>query len=272
MTPAPVNEGRRAIFLDVDGTYALHGRVPDAHVGAVRAARAAGHKVFLCTGRPVSALTRHLVAAGFDGYVAAAGAYVEIAGSPVANVTFPPDLAARVMAQLDEHDVAYIVENSAELLLSRRSEHLLPRALNAYGGDEADVTIEIVDDLADVGFAKLVCFGGDLPLAEIIAPIGPEVAVVPNSIPDLGPGAGEIYQSHINKAVGIAAAIDALGMTREQVVGFGDGLNDLEMLEFAAVSVAIEGSDARVLAAATHRAAPPDRDGLVAAFAELGLT
>ena len=62
-----MTDARRAIFLDVDGTYAIHGKVPDAHVGAVRAARAAGHKVFLCTGRPVSALTRELACSSRTG-------------------------------------------------------------------------------------------------------------------------------------------------------------------------------------------------------------
>lgn len=263
---------RRAIFLDVDGTYALHGRVPGAHVAAVRAARTAGHAVFLCTGRPVSALPLALTSAGFDGYVAAAGAYVEIGGRPVADVTFPPDAAAALLATLDEHGVQYIVENSEELLLPRSAAHLLTRALGAYGGENAEVLIEVVDSFEGVPVAKVICFGGDRPLSQIIAPLGPEVAVVPNSIPDLGAGAGEVYQSRINKSVGIIAAIHALGISREQVIAFGDGLNDLEMLEFAAVAVAIEGSDPRVLAAADRTTPGPERAGLATAFAELGLT
>lgn len=267
-----MSDPRRVVFLDVDGTYAVHSEVPDAHVGAVRAARAAGHKVFLCTGRPVSALPHAFTSAGFDGYVASAGAYVEISGQMIADVRFPAELGGAVLALLDEHNVAYIVENPDELLLPRRSEYLMPRVLRAYGGDAADAYIEVADSLAGVSFAKVVCFGGDLPLEQILAPLGAGVAVVPNSVPDLGVGAGEVYQSHITKAVGIAVAIEGLGMTREQVVAFGDGLNDVEMLEFAAVSVAIEGSHPRVLAAATHRAAGPEVGGLAASFEELGLT
>jgi len=267
-----VSDARKAIFLDVDGTYALHGKVPDAHVRAVQSARAAGHKVFLCTGRPVSALPHEITGAGFDGYVAAAGAYVEVDGVARADVNFPPELAADLLEVLDGHEVAYILENSHELLLPERSRHLLARAIGAYGGEDAEVLIDIANDLTAVPFAKVICFGGDLPLEQIIAPLGAAVAVVPNSIADLGVGAGEVYQSHINKAVGIGVAIDALGMTQEQVVAFGDGLNDVEMLEFAAVSVAIEGSHPRVLAAATHRAEGPTTGGLAASFAELGLT
>jgi hydroxymethylpyrimidine pyrophosphatase-like HAD family hydrolase len=62
-----------------------------------------------------------------------------------------------------------------------------------------------------------------------------------------------------------------LGLAREDVIGFGDGLNDLEMLEYAGVGVAIEGSDERVLAVADRTAAGPEQEGLVQAFAELGL-
>ena len=262
----------KAVFLDVDGTYALHGRVPDAHVVAVRAARAAGHKVFLCTGRPVSALPHALTSAGFDGYVCAAGAYAEIDGKTIADVNFSPAAAAALFAQLDEHGVLYIVENSVELLLRRGAAHLMTRALGAYGGENAELRIELVDDLSEVPVAKVICFGGDRALSEIVAPLGDSVAVIPNSIADLGPGAGEVYQSHINKAVGIRAVIEALGVAQEHVIAFGDGLNDVEMLEFAGLAVAIEGSDPRVLAAADRTAAGPEQAGLATAFAELGLT
>jgi Cof subfamily protein (haloacid dehalogenase superfamily) len=267
-----VSERGRAVFLDVDGTYALHGRVPDAHVAAVRAARAAGNKVFLCTGRPVSALPHSLTGAGFDGYVCAAGAYAELDGEPIADVNFPADEAATLLGLLDAHGVQYIVENSRELLLPRQAERLMTRALGAYGGENAELLIGVVDSLEGVPIAKVICFGGDTRLEEIIAPLGEAVAVVPNSIPDLGEGAGEVFQAHINKAVGIRAVIDSLGMTRDDVVAFGDGLNDLEMLDFAGVAVAIEGSDPRVLAVADRIIPGPERAGLAAAFAELGLT
>jgi len=241
-------------------------------VGAVRAARAAGHKVFLCTGRPVSALPHSLTGAGFDGYVCAAGAYAEIDGRTIADVNFEPEAAAALFALLDEHEVLYIIENSRELLLRRGAAHLMTRALGAYGGENAELRIEIVDDLQGVPVAKLICFGGDRALVDIIAPLGAAVAVVPNSIPDLGAGAGEVYQSRINKALGIRAVIEELGMTRDDVVAFGDGLNDLEMLEFAGLAVAIEGSDPRVLALADRVIPGPERAGLAGAFAELGLT
>ena len=102
--------GQRAVFLDVDGTYAHHGVVPAAHAAAVRAARANGHKVLLCTGRPLSMLPPRLLAAGFDGIVAAAGGYVEVGGEVHSDLRFSPELASRAVAVLTRHDAAYLLE------------------------------------------------------------------------------------------------------------------------------------------------------------------
>lgn len=266
-----------AIFLDVDGTYASHGVVPPAHVAAVRAARAAGNLVLLCTGRPVSALPEMLTGAGFDGIVGGAGAYVTIGGQVLADVRFPADLAARTVRALDTHDMLYILEAPEGLFARSGAVGLIERARRAYLGDDDSAqarrtSITAADNLKTVRFGKVVSLDGDIPLEEVARKIGPEVATVPTSIEDAGPGAGELYMSHINKAVGMRIAIEHLGVSVDDVFAFGDGLNDLEMLEFAGTAVAIEGSDPRVLAVADRTAKPPHQDGLVAAFAELGLT
>jgi hydroxymethylpyrimidine pyrophosphatase-like HAD family hydrolase len=69
----------------------------------------------------------------------------------------------------------------------------------------------------------------------------------------------------------IGAVIARLGIEQENTVAVGDGQNDLEMIAFAGVGIAIEGSSPELLALADRVAAPPHREGLVDAFAELGL-
>ncbi|HET9127699.1 MAG TPA: HAD hydrolase family protein, partial [Propionibacteriaceae bacterium] len=69
----------RSVFLDVDGTLVDEtGQIPESARGAVREARANGHRVFLCTGRSLAELWPEILDIGFDGLVAAAGAYVEV--------------------------------------------------------------------------------------------------------------------------------------------------------------------------------------------------
>ncbi|WP_062388411.1 HAD-IIB family hydrolase [Demequina iriomotensis] len=276
MTSPTAASSPRAIFLDVDGTYAHHGVVPEEHERAVRAARAAGHLVLLCTGRPVSLLPERITAAGFDGYVAGAGAYVVLGDEVLLDTRFPATLATRAIAALDHAGALFLLEgphstHARPATLAAMSTHLPQRGEAATGRSDITAAITAAEDLADVAFGKITTFHAEVAVHEIAAAIGPEVAVIPSSIPDLGPGAGEIFLAHVHKAVGIAAVVARLGLAREDVIAFGDGLNDVEMLAYAGLGVAIEGADDAVLAAADRVTPGPERGGIASAFAELGL-
>jgi len=215
----------------------------------------------------------------FDGLVAAAGGYVEIDGAVLSDQRFPPELGARLVRLLDEHDVAYLLETPEAVYgppgVDRRLADLLRRHLRASGHEgPRDIldALRMAPELTEVRFGKVTCFDSPEPVASLAAQAGPEIGALPSSIPDMGESAGELYLTWVHKAVGIEVVVTHLGLTREQVVAAGDGLNDLEMLEYAGVGVAIEGSDPRVLAVATHVAAGPQQAGLAVAFAELGLT
>lgn len=271
----------RVVFLDVDGTYAHHGVVPPGHVAAVRAARAAGNRVLLCTGRPMSMLPPPVVAAGFDGVVASAGGYVVVDGVVLRDVRFPADLAARAVATLDRHDAAYLLEAPDALHgrpgVDRRLGELLGGVLPAERIDAEPAPPGILrhltmsDDLSGASFAKISYFGSRAPWPQVQDDVGAALRVLPSSMSAMGESAGEISLADVHKAVGMADVLEHLGLGWSDAVAFGDGLNDVEMLEQAGIGVAIEGADPRVLAVADRTAAGPAEEGLVAAFAELGL-
>jgi Cof subfamily protein (haloacid dehalogenase superfamily) len=277
----------RLIFLDIDGTYADRGVVPPGHVRAVAAARAAGNRVLLCTGRPKSMLTPHILAAGFDGMVASAGAWVEVDGEVLRDLRFPDDLAARTVEVLDRTGAAYVLEAPDAIYgragVAGRLRSLLSghqhEGTRDRGRDETDAPGDILAalrtpaSLDGCSFAKVTYFEADQPRDAVRAAIGAgAVDILPSSISALGDRAGEIHPAGMHKALGIGLVLEHLGAGREDVVAFGDGPNDLEMLEYAGTAVGVAGGDERVLALADHVAAAPAAEGLVAAFAELGLT
>lgn len=272
---------RRAIFLDVDGTYAHRGEVPPGHASVVRGARAAGHVVLLCTGRPKAMLPARILDAGFDGIVAAAGGYVEIDGQVLIDQRFPARLAQRAVAVLIAHDVAFILEAPEALhgppgvdrrLAALLAAHQRPRPGEPHEGPHDILDrLTMTDDLGGASFGKITCFDSPVPVAALRDEIGGPIGVIPSSIPGMGDTAGEIFLEGVHKAVGTRAAARHFGIADADVVAFGDGLNDVEMLAEAGVGVAIEGADPRVLAVADRVAAGPESEGLVVAFRELGL-
>lgn len=277
--PQTPTKSIHAVFLDVDGTYADYGVVPEAHSSAVRAARAAGHKILLCTGRPVSMLPPHILEAGFDGLVASAGAYVEVGGEVLMDRRFPADLAARTTAVLDAHRAIYVLETQETLHVRPDAKNRLREILQEHFSQRPDGPVvgssAILASLSpvpeDPSFAKVSVFESPVPVTELAAEIGEGIDVVDNSIADEGRHAGEMFQRGISKADGVAVAIRKLGIDVADTIAFGDGANDLEMVAFAGLGVAIEGSHPGLLALADRTALPPSRDGIAAAFRELGL-
>lgn len=270
----------KTVFLDFDGTYAHHGRVPAGHVEAVLRARANGHRVLLCTGRPKSLVSPRILEPVFDGLVGAAGGYVEIGGQVLADTRFPEELASRVVTLLTSYDVAFILEAPEAMYgpvgIRERLSDVLGPTLGAAGSpdgmDDILAPVRAVADLTAHSFGKVAIFSSPIPVQELARMIGPLVGALPNSVTGLGGHAGEIHLRDVNKAVGIDVAAAHLGVSRSDIVGVGDGYNDLEMLAHAGTAVVVEGAPPEVLALADHVVASPDRAGLVRGFADLGLT
>ncbi|MDQ0733004.1 HAD family hydrolase [Arthrobacter sp. B1I2] len=277
----------RAIFLDIDGTYADHGLAPAVHVDAVRTARKVGHLVFVCTGRPLSMVPAHILDAGFDGTITGAGARVEVKGEILRDARFEPNLAARIVETLDAHSAAYILEAPEALHgrtgVDRRLREVLgpifagrPQHDGVLSTDVDPIEdilgpMQYSDDLRAISYAKISVFDSPVPLTRLTESFGPEVGLIPSSLSALGDRAGEIFMAGTHKAVGIQVVQARLGLDRADIVAIGDSANDIEMLEYAGVGIAVEGGHPSVLAVADRTTAGPAGGGVALAFAELGL-
>ncbi|EOI03098.1 cof-like hydrolase [Enterococcus moraviensis ATCC BAA-383] len=62
----------------------------------------------------------------------------------------------------------------------------------------------------------------------------------------------ELIPKGVNKATAILAIQDKLMIPSERVISFGDGINDIEMLEATGISVAMGNAQGKVKAAATY--------------------
>lgn len=72
----------------------------------------------------------------------------------------------------------------------------------------------------------------------------------------------EILPKNVNKASALAKLLDFVGAKREELMVFGDGYNDITMLEFAGMGVAMGNAHADVKAHADIIAPGNDEDGI----------
>ena len=76
----------------------------------------------------------------------------------------------------------------------------------------------------------------------------------------------EITAPGIDKAHAVRAAAARLGLAPSDLAALGDAENDVAMLREAGVGIAMGNATDAVLAAAAHRTAANDRDGVALAI------
>ena len=73
----------------------------------------------------------------------------------------------------------------------------------------------------------------------------------------------ELTAKGVDKGAAIAGLIERLGMEREDVIACGDGLNDLAMIRYAGLGVAMGNAQSEIKAAADVVTGTNDEDGIV---------
>ena len=73
----------------------------------------------------------------------------------------------------------------------------------------------------------------------------------------------EFMPQSIDKAYGLGILLSSIGLTREQLITCGDGYNDITMIEFAGLGVAMANAQDRVKSAANYITGSNDNNGIV---------
>lgn len=269
---------KKLIFLDIDGTLTMPGSnvPPQSALDAIRAAQKKGHKVFLCSGRNLGMLSP-LLQYGFDGVVASAGGYVEYGGKviydhPMTDAQRDTAMAlfqqGKVFRTIEAKDATYCDEDRSLLPVSgNNSEYLRWRAaleknlgiqpLGNYDGRPIYKMGFLCRKIEQVAAARAAL--EDAFHFCILS--GPEEESVN----------GELISHAFDKGKGIQRVCEYLGAEIRDTYGFGDSMNDLEMIQTAGTGVVMENGSEALKAYADYICPSVEADGLAQAFQKLGL-
>lgn len=270
----------KLVFLDIDGTLTEpgHNVPPQSALDAVRAARRAGNRVFLCSGRNYAMLSP-LLAYGFDGYVASAGGYV-VCGERVLFDRPMSDAQYRdAMRLMRENDVLVTIETKNGSYCDSGIADLLSRISNGNSelmrwrrALEQELDIRPIGEYDGSPVYKIIFY---CEREEQLAPVRAAMEDAFHFVVQDGFGFGCINGEIINRAFdkgrGVALVARELGVDMADTVGFGDSMNDLEMIETVGTSVCMANGSETLKRRSDMVCPAVTEDGLAKAFRELGL-
>lgn len=277
---------------DLDGTLLdRRGRVSDRNRQAVKAARDAGWHVAIATGRTWSESHHAIDCIADDAlFIGVGGASLHEAGSGAVLATIPVAgeaalaIAEVIMkyghrahllldASLAGHD--YVFVGTAELDAATKwwlKEH--PITFRDWHAAPADAQEFLAGRVLRVGTIAAEC--EITPLKNRIQDQwGETVAVRAWSALTAQEVIGsrthmlEIFSPGADKWSMACIAADRLGVSRSSIIAIGDGLNDVEMISQAPMSIAMSNADPRILSLARAHTAAHHEDGVAIALEAL---
>lgn len=264
------------LFFDVDGTLASFDPddMTDKDFSAVRPSQTAieafhrlhdaGHKAFICTGRPLWLIADGLRALDPAGIVAMAGATLEVEGRVVHEDCFDEDvieeLAHRIAAAGGE---ALFETNGATYSLEPVGveQSFLLGADVVHGVDQMRVDGRLRVGKVCINARDLACVANDDGFIDCEF-----------ELCNTGGQNRELSPKGIDKGVGVARALAYLGREgNARTFGFGDSGNDLGMLAAVETAVAMGNAMPEVKAVADYVTDDVAHDGTVTAMQHFGL-
>ena len=258
------------VVTDLDRTFwGLDCIAPTAHLEALAELEAAGHTVIAATGRRLRNIARlfelnslRLPAVALDGSIGMDFATKE----RFHRIAFDPTALSDLLATLDTHGIRpclYIDDHGqpdGDVVLPNNPTSE-PTHLE-FLKEDLNLTLSPKDVEADV--LELVLTGLPSDLAHLAAKevhsrsLG--VARVDEPDPLYGGSRLTVSPPGISKVSGVEAFCQWKGHEFD-FAAIGDGINDLELLEAASISIAIANSHASQATTPHHIIPPPDQSG-----------
>ena len=250
------------IFFDIDGTLAMGTHVPQSAADAIARTRAAGNLVFICTGRP-RWYAQRTFGEHADGFVCCNGRLAVQGEECLMERPIDSGTVREIVTILDSHVAGYAFLGERQAFYGGNQEY---RSVAEWAHGE---TIDMAEALEqDVPLFCFDIFFGTPAEREVITqalegiclvnPHGPHPSA---DVTVLGYGKGDAVRD----------TIAALGIAWEDSYAFGDGINDISMLEAACHGVAMGNAVSETKAVAEYVTSDINEDGVARALVHYGL-
>ncbi|MEG0367231.1 MAG: HAD family hydrolase [Coprobacillus sp.] len=274
------------LFFDIDGTLmGKSKKVTEKTKWAIEEAQRNGHHAFLCTGRAPTSISSDLKEIPFDGIVCSAGGFVIVNDQFIFENFMNQYILSEVLTLFINNHILFTLEAKEALYqtpgvneffdqrhqLDCENNLELARFFEIRRANENRKPITDFDILT-TGVAK-VCFiapnKDDFKNCEPFLKEFFNVVLFSKEEDDFVNG--EIILKHCTKADGIRKVIDYYQASMEDTVGFGDSMNDYQMIEEVNIGVVYQDAPEALKKLGQYFFIDPDEDGIYKVMKELSL-
>lgn len=267
----------KVLFFDIDGTLLDYtGKMPASAKEALRQARLAGHRLVICSGRSGHQLSDWMFT-DFDGIINCTGARVIYQQNVIYEHFVPREDVRRAREVLEAANGVLVAQTEECTILSQESYSFMKDYLVKMGRSQKRIErllgnavispqMEAYDNIK-----KFFYHRSDKTVEQLEKELGDIFTVEASSFLKDACDSGEITCKGINKSYGMQLFIQRQGFSKEDTIAFGDGPNDLDMLSFASIGVAMGNARDTVKANADFITRDVEQDGIAYALKELGI-
>lgn len=260
---------RKILFFDIDGTLFDCGNgaphVSEVLKSALKQLKEAGHLCFIASGRPFAYLNHEIQSLGFDGFILCNGALVLKDGELL------------IQHYIAKEKVKQIIHN----VLKFHGQYTLVDTFHGYCPKEFKETYHILEmfqvpmetiigefDIEKVNVAKIEAGCQDINGIEYLRSLKNQGFEI---IEYDGAGSFEINDGGVSKGKTILDLLKLLNIPVEDSIAFGDGDNDIEMLQVVGYGVAMGNGVENVKAVADKVTETCIDEGIVRELQRLNL-
>ena len=254
----------KIIFFDIDDTLrnSKTGFVPSTIPTVFKQLREKGILTGIATGRGIFGVVPEIRELKPDFFVTLNGAYIEDKkGNVIDSNKISKDKVESYIAWTKEVGIDYGLVGSHTAKLSTRTEMISQAIDPIYPDLDVDPDFYEKEDIYQMWTFEDQ--GDNLTLPESLASTLRMVRWHEHSS-DVVPISG-------SKAAGVAKVVEHLGLKPENVMVFGDGLNDLELFDYAGISIAMGISHEKIKEKADYITKTVEEDGIFDALERFGM-
>lgn len=263
---------KKVLVLDLDGTLTnSKKKITPKTREALHRMQEAGHIVVLASGRPtpgVVPVAEELELAKYGGYTLSynGGKIIDCrTGEIIYKKTLPEDLVAEIFQLAEDLKIGIMTYNKEGIVAGSRHD-------------------EFMELEAHINHLKIRHF--DRPMEMVTEPVNKCLGTAPEEIaPEIEekfrekfrdritvgrsePFFIELLPKGVDKAASSAVILEKLGLTRENMIACGDGFNDVSMVKYAGLGIAMANAQESVKEVADIVTLSNDEDGVAKVIEE----